>query len=585
MRVYGTCEWGTYPDCDAQDECPNRLGDLSKNWWTAKSASGSGGGRYDAKENPLGLNIPGNQFRKDVGLVPDVYPRGFCRSGCPPDRVRVAIDTEIDTCSIAGIGGMAICCKASFSDEIEIENPKLDAYRSAMREIWDSYIEEHFPYLTCRHIKAVLNVTAQWEVDGTEETARRIICSPHSYNARVAAIQGTNGGGRAKWINCTYAVCDEKGVYKGTPDEVTRRRRAMLPGRSTHLSAHHHRWLHARQVSVPEEWQTEVTSPGGREAVIEYDVAANNPPADFNSRHESLRNTAEWMDPIDCSEYRLMPGGGVWTPARIGFYTEHPVDKSLMKRFFVAAGLGKLESGRKSAYGPVPIEFFEEIMTLGADDQSWPTIPGNPGFDSGNLFTRIMEYLGSQTNDRNFVIADATLNLIKGQLMQLHNPIAPGQWKDKIADDIEYVLGVLRACAGLFEYMNSAESPGPNTFGKTSNIINDVMYQMSHAEVLWGRAHPGVKAVLAPFFVEWLADYYDEVSKHTIGFLQKIIPEVRAYWGQRSGDDAFFAMETVKYLEPHIRHFRIRTDWEINLFAPDDPMDEDSEDGDTEMSG
>lgn len=46
----------------------------------------------------------------------------------------------------------------------------------------------------------------------------------------------------------------------------------------------------------------------------------------------------------------------------------------------------------------------------------WPKIPGNPDFDNRNLFTRMMECLGSQTNDINFVITNGDLNKVKGQV-------------------------------------------------------------------------------------------------------------------------------------------------------------------------
>ncbi|KAM5346422.1 hypothetical protein ACJ41O_009427 [Fusarium nematophilum] len=240
----------------------------------------------------------------------------------------------------------------------------------------------------------------------------------------------------------------------------------------------------------------------------------------------------------------------------------------------------KLESGDQALYGPVPIEFFEEILTLGADNGWWPEIPGNPDFESRNLFTRIMECLGSQTNTDNFVIADTTLNWVKGQLMQLHNPIAPGQQDEKIEEQSNYVLGILRACIAMFDYMNT--NTGPDVFGKTSNIIDNILHQISHAELLWDRAHPGVRVEMVQFFVEWLRDYYGQVTIHTQRFLRGLIPRMRAYWRRQTGEQAFIVMETLASLEPRVDGLRIRTDWDLPILEDDDPMDEDE---DTDMSG
>ncbi|KAF5678234.1 hypothetical protein FCIRC_6517 [Fusarium circinatum] len=151
-KVYGTCEWGQYPKCDAQEGCPNPLGNKKMGSLLAYSASGSGGGNCDDAKNELGNNVPGVQYRKfccndsdknlrftdcqkfrDVGPAPDVMPRGFCRSGCPPDRIQVAIDTQVDTCAIAEVGGMAHCCKTDYAEIFEVENPKIDAFENDVK--------------------------------------------------------------------------------------------------------------------------------------------------------------------------------------------------------------------------------------------------------------------------------------------------------------------------------------------------------------------------------------------------------------------------------------------------------------------
>ncbi|KAK7419025.1 hypothetical protein QQX98_003527 [Neonectria punicea] len=134
MKVHGTCEWGAYPDCDGQDGCPNPAGDSSKNYMWAGSASGSGGGEFCCDVHNANLRFTDCQWYKDVGPAPEPRPRNFCRSGCPPDRVRVAIDTEADVCNSAGMGSMVRCCKTRLNDGFEAENSKLDVHRSAIKE-------------------------------------------------------------------------------------------------------------------------------------------------------------------------------------------------------------------------------------------------------------------------------------------------------------------------------------------------------------------------------------------------------------------------------------------------------------------
>ncbi|RSM09999.1 hypothetical protein CDV31_007405 [Fusarium ambrosium] len=145
MRLYTTCEWGTYPNCDDQKGCPKASADTL----LAESFSGTGGGQCDWLVNKLGEEY-GLSFRKyccdtskekirfgsckaydTLGPQPENAPLGFCRSGCPEDRVRVALDSHPLHCTE---GSMAVCCTPNYNDTIEVENPKLQEFRDAVKE-------------------------------------------------------------------------------------------------------------------------------------------------------------------------------------------------------------------------------------------------------------------------------------------------------------------------------------------------------------------------------------------------------------------------------------------------------------------
>jgi hypothetical protein len=121
--------------------------------------------------------------------------------------------------------------------------------------------------------------------------------------------------------------------------------------------------------------------------------------------------------------------------------------------------------------------------------------------------------------------------------------------------------------------MNTDTSPGPNVFGKTSNIINDILHQLSHAELLFERAHPGSRVAIGQFFLEWLRDYYGVVTTKAKEFLQHIIPKAEAFWRQQTGERAMQVLETLFWLNFHVDDLHIRTDWVTPIFEDDDPMD------------
>ncbi|KAK7420695.1 hypothetical protein QQZ08_010276 [Neonectria magnoliae] len=164
----------------------------------------------------------------------------------------------------------------------------------------------------------------------------------------------------------------------------------------------------------------------------------------------------------------------------------------------------------------MPIEFFEGILTLGAENDAWLEIPGNPGFSNGNLFSRPMECLGSQINNRNFIVADETLNL----LMQLFNPISEKTLPDKIKDD----------------RINTKS--GPNVFGKVGLIMDDILKQLNHAEIIWKEEHPDIEVRISLFFIEWIQDYFAKVTTRAKQFLPNDNGRDEGSLGRTDGRDS-----------------------------------------------
>ncbi|KAH2160802.1 hypothetical protein KXW37_009822, partial [Aspergillus fumigatus] len=119
-KLYAQCSWADWPDCDS-GKCSNTE--------IASSTTGSGGAKCNANQAHRMGDFWNYQERKyccdnyadeqwddcqwytDVGLAP--AGRGhYCRSGCPNDRVRVAMEVRSKDC--LGKGGRAKCCKANY---------------------------------------------------------------------------------------------------------------------------------------------------------------------------------------------------------------------------------------------------------------------------------------------------------------------------------------------------------------------------------------------------------------------------------------------------------------------------------------
>ncbi|KAH7469659.1 hypothetical protein FOMA001_g14888 [Fusarium oxysporum f. sp. matthiolae] len=654
MKVYQTCQWGSYPDCDSDGGCPGKNMDSHNTKLLAYSNSSSGGGVCNQKKNELGTNVPSVQLQKyccdvhdqdirfedcqimkDVGPFPDkpgLSPY-FCYSGCPPDRIRVAIDTEVESCSYAKIGGWAFCCKSSFGYKKRNENPKVTAIKDVIRHwaneptcpnkrsdldkrssspggisantttdielfsradtgsididdilgdilsrtgspdildaaetSWDSLVEPVFPELTIKNIKRYLGVGSRWENEGPRASANRIVCNPHSSSAWILVLKeradgggggGGGGGGNTKILNCT-SEC-QGGTCRIATGDLKKRHHAVFGHQSTHL----HHWIHSRQAPQPSLENVEVVAPDGDSFKIDVLVPANPPVNKLPSDHDGLQNTAEFKNPDDCSDTKLKPKG-TWNSLRtIDFQTEHPFDKVLLKLFFKWAAAGVLPSGRPATSGAVPLAFFEAIPTLGELDRFrkfWEPIAGNPNFDNANLFDRLFECLGSYTNDRNFVVTEKLLNVVKGARMQHKNPMAYIDRLEKMRDDPNACLAILRAAIASFDYMNT--KTGPNVHGKMTNILADMWSQLVTAQTMWKLAHPDVKADIAVFFRDWLIDWYEMAVVRAKGFLLASIAEMRNIWEHTDDPRADQVLETLSALEEKIPFLHILTDWD-----------------------
>jgi chitinase len=91
---------------------------------------------------------------------------------------------------------------------------------------------------------------------------------------------------------------------------------------------------------------------------------------------------------------------------------EHTFDGNVIKLFMEDAANGVLRSGAVAQMAAVPATFSREVRTLPMDVSTGaPPIPG--GADYVRLFDRVMESLGSRTNEAYFVFAHFDINHVK----------------------------------------------------------------------------------------------------------------------------------------------------------------------------
>ncbi|EXM21436.1 hypothetical protein V3481_015482 [Fusarium oxysporum f. sp. vasinfectum] len=586
MRVYDTCRWGAYPECNTSPECP---GDYY-NWPMASSGSGSGALRCNDLKNDLGTPIigvqmrnyccntkPGLRFidcqvRRDFGPAPDGEDlAGYCRSGCPSDRVRVALDTAFHTCTSKLEGGQVTCCKTDYYDEVLIPNEKITAYKEAMADwlenetcpnpskvlgkrfttdlvvreddiddissylllrnilsetgspvmlaqevnIWNSAIRARYEYLQITYISSYIRQNWRFDWQGPSQMAIDILCEPLYWAMKIKAFLTSDEDALAGVGNCTLAYCDEKGYCENLSDAEDspdlKRRHAHLdyhPGGLSHSHHHHnHGILEARARK-----DIKIVDPSDPTDTHVY--AIDVPPTHWQRKMTRTRhsNIVELADRGECRSSRVIPT--VYRDPRIiQIEIEHVVDKYILKTFFERSVTGKLESGVKSKYGPIPVAFWDRMDSIDLRlEPGAPALPGGKKTEEMKfIMNRAFECLGSTINDQVFMIVEEDINDAKGKTMQLNRMVAEdylptlvgtaGKSKEEIIGDRSKVLSRMRGGFSVFRYMQIDE-----TKKKLNKIVKDLQTQFKFAESVYNKRYLNEKVQLADYWIEWITD-------------------------------------------------------------------------------
>lgn len=622
MKLYTKCEWGQYPLCNYQGGCPGT--DSAKDTLLASSSSGSGGGSCNMwKLGPPGSHVFEVQARKfccdtgdqkatfsdcewynNIGFGPKGASEGWCRSGCPNDRVRVAIDSWSQDCFGKGSGGgKARCCIPSYSDRVEVENPKLDGYRSTMKSYTDDpTCANPGPILGRRNLDFKQDngsAIPVFDLDTSLELTKRADKIDVTRTESLLLILITKVGTSAM-LEETERIWNDymRDKFSHLTFPSFRSYVTNLPeyGSEGPIQISH------AVVCNPHYWNTRASGSKTLNCVDGicttescYGIEERNPRALFDLERRirpardyrptltgaaantggqiTIRITLPRYNGIeDLSDDDAMndeavdfAGRGDCTNAQMAHFSlpsdqryqmEHIFDGNVMGRFMADAAAGNLRSGAVARSGPVSISFFRAAQTM-------PLLPNAPPLPGGanyiRLYDRVMETLGSDTNTANFVITHADINFVKTYLMQGQDPIARTRFPTLASDFAhpEYVLLRLRASIGLINYLNHQGTPNVNA--RLTNIVNNAGAQWQHGQATYNAANPNNQVAIGDFWSEWAEDFFAWLILHTRNFVQYGIDQMRRYWGVGTNEITNEVLEILRNLEDQLNRLSIDT--------------------------
>ncbi|KAJ4087133.1 hypothetical protein NW760_013788 [Fusarium oxysporum] len=495
MKAYATCKWGEYPECDTDPKCP--LEDFPT--LVVESGGGSGGLQCNGLKNHLGNPVIGVQSRKyccnekddigfhdckyfrDEGPMIKGYPSGVCRSNCPSDRVRVAIDWPFEVCSAYEVGGQAWCCKTKYGKKSTEYTDKFKDYKMEMVDwmadpycpapskdfkgsssstalaVRDDAFVDTSPRNMLEHIlgrvgsaAAVAQLTKIWNDEVSQDDvlfwiqitymsryirdnwrfdwqgpaafAREVLCNPRYWARKIKAFILGEDRSKSHLLNCTrQGLCFSDGNCDEDGTSNIERRYASLFGRhSSHFShsKFHHRSSRGSLEPRGKE-TTKILEEDGEKHDFDIVVPPHTDPTTASDDNPLLDRVAYIASPDPCTDSRVL----LKSYRDIGdllVELEHVLEKAILKRFFVTSCLGLLESKAASQYGPIPIEFWFQMDNYDLSQAPGaPRLPGT-GPARARIFERALECLGSKFNDEVSMIADVDINAAKSNVFRLN---------------------------------------------------------------------------------------------------------------------------------------------------------------------
>ncbi|EOD44207.1 putative class v protein [Neofusicoccum parvum UCRNP2] len=519
MKLYNQCSWADAPYCDS-GSCSNNE--------VALSTTGSGGAvcnmrsasmrEWSVQERKYCCDNDDDNSKWDdcrwydnLGWGPADH-EGFCRSGCPSDRVRVAMDEYADGCYG---GGRSKCCLPKFK-----------------------------------------TITKRWSTEDEEFST-----------ALAEVVDGVHwmswaGGSNSVPCACTREDCCDDDDTECIAGEIPKR--SLVVGAKEYWLQHHQRKevLALLEKRTPEKdypWEFIDALSAVIAGVIRSWAFRSN--GDWNRNHQ-IWNYA-YMAPTSTDCLDVDPEIVARTPQSAGTATEHIVEINSIPAFFGFAGAGTLPSGGQMTVGRIAANFFTNTMNA-----LYGTNPAPPAMVGGtqelNPGRRIMNAVGSNSNDAHFVLAQSGFNRMKSSIWRYEDPTALSRMNTLLNDMThpERVLNRIRMAIAVIHYMNDAR-----VHRYMVAVLHDIREELIRAQDHHFQ-QTGQRVRVVAAWDEYIRDHLRHIASRTRTWVQTWARNVRNRWATRTDANAEHIVSVAN------TYYSLAADLEINEDGIDqEPVD------------
>ncbi|KAL2695054.1 hypothetical protein AAEP93_004177 [Penicillium crustosum] len=611
MKLYSQCDWaGSAPGCDS-GECPSNME------YFLNSTTGSGGNYCNAKSVKYTWN--GNEgtswetrkyccddddktkwddceWRDDIGLaLADGVVKDYCYSGCPSDKVRVAMDQHRDGCK--GDGGKSMCCSANYVTKTKrsytdsesrlesnvkafMKNPDCgsDAYNfkrdlesmefvglssgeynhtsvlhrrfdtrpyESMRglmldigftlvagqaaiEIWDKNVASVYKNFAVDKIQSWLKKNPEWKEDGMVDYSALIVCNMDIFDDKI--------GGEDSEISCEYAYrscCPDGQEDCSDEDSDDDDDGGNLEARSLEKRAG------PRPSRVP-------FRNGGS---LNWESFSYRSSGEWAVGHPIWNHAYEYRGEAECLDTTLGSQRITTARGRRPYSAEYYIELNTIQGFLRNGYAGRLSTGGQPRNSALPRPFLEALNTPML--RVAPPMAG--GEASSTPLVRVMNALGSRSNEQNFMVLLQGLNLIKSRMWRDATRYANMTTQMEL-DNPNEALQSIRSVITVMNYLND-----PRVRPRMVATSNEIRREWGLVDQQW--TADGNDAVYAQdWWDQWFRDRLQHIGTTNTNWALSSIADMRRLWAVRTGSNVAPTIETLDKMKADATDMKIDMD-------------------------
>ncbi|KAK4870960.1 hypothetical protein LT330_000197 [Penicillium expansum] len=590
MALYDSCEWGGSPACES-GACAGKGSTMQTE--LGKSGTGSGGNfcqDHTGKNNDYWPSLQLGEQKYCCNTEKEekrwqncewVYHFGYidkdmsCVGFCPAGKVKVAMDTYNHGCYQSGYG--TYCCESSYYTEITRYSDEVQYFKNALMAWGNNPTCAVKPDLKQGHIET----TALATTDKTETPAQRI--RSFILSMVVAYHMGAAGN-----VGSLCEVWDTYVKGKGWSNLACGDLYANLQDNSEHeayLVQYGSYNVSQSLTCDPENWNDLLQGGNADDIVCDFDSCISDPflcteegfdnPYFTQNSKQSIHQRTQWADQTkvlhllekrapehedsficDDGTIRVVirfwrqayPSSGEWPTANTiydeaidnenvecintetnvqtivladntGYHTEHIIELQTMPSFFEWL----IDNIKCQIDCDFFLNFFNKDVLSG-------TTPMPGGYNPGTPSLRIMEALGSWTNDKQFRLLQQRLNGMKAQLWRYHAPVEKGKWSTAVgkADPAE-ALTALKKVISVFNYLNNGE-----VWSRLKSTNKLIRQELKLAGDAYNKAS-GKNTKVLDCWDEWFAKHLTSIVTHATDWLTDALDDMENEWSGKKG--------------------------------------------------